>query len=184
MKTLNHALSALALCLAAGSAAAANDVRLSPANATLNPGDTVELTLSGSNFADVMIGGGVSLAWNPDVLDLASVTVDASTWELARNGGQLDPASGTLSGMFFASFAGRSGSFDIATLRFTADGPGSTTVALSDAVGQPFANELAEVVSANYGNASITVSAVPEPGTWALFALGAAGLVVLRRRGA
>lgn len=180
MKTLKTLAAVATLAGAAGTALAANDVSLSPASSTVMPGDPVVLTVDATGFADLMLGGGLNFSWDPDVLDLNSVTIPAATWEFARNGGLLDPASGTLSGMFFSSFAGRTGDFPIATLSFTADKPGTTTVTMSLMPTQPFANDLVEVVSVNLHNA--TVTAVPEPGTWALFALGGGLLPLLRRR--
>lgn len=164
--------------LLAGTALAADDVRLGPAAATLQPGETVQLSVSGQDFGSLMLGGGLSFAWNPDVLDLVSVQVDAATWEFARDGGLLDAAAGTLTGMYFASFAGHAGNFPIATLHFAADQPGVTTVAMALFPSQPFANELGEVVDVNLVGSTITVGAVPEPGAWALLL---AGLLALPR---
>ncbi|MBL8306791.1 MAG: hypothetical protein JNM33_08855 [Rubrivivax sp.] len=169
---------ALAAPLLAGTALAADDVRLGPATATLPSGETLQLSVGGENFASLMLGGGLSFSWDPDVLDLASVQVDAATWEFARDGGLLDAAAGTLTGMYFASFNGHAGSFPIATLRFVADQPGITTVAMSLFPSQPFANEMGEVVDVNLFGSRVTVTAVPEPGAWALLL---AGLLALPR---
>lgn len=181
MMNLKTLAAALALAGLAGTASAANDVSLTPANTNLMPGQTVVLSIGGSGFADLMLGGGLNFSWNPDVVDLTGISLNGSNWEFARNTGLHDPASGTLNSMFFASFAGRTGDFAIGSLTFTADGPGTTTVAMSLFPTQPFANDLGDVVAVNLHNANITV-AVPEPGTWALFALGGGLLPLLRRR--
>ena len=158
---------------------AINQVQLSPSDATLLPGQTLEISISGSGFDTLTVGGGLSLQWNPDVLDLESVVVDATTWEFARNGGLLDAASGTLSDVYFASFIGRSGSFAIATLRFVADRAGTTQVTVSDSASFPFSDAMAEVMSISYGGA--TVGVVPEPAS-ALLLLGGLAAVAARRR--
>jgi hypothetical protein len=180
-RTTAATLATVAAFLAlSGTAQAGNQVQLSPSAATLLPGETLEVTITGSGFETVTVGGGLSLQWNPDVLDLLSVVVDAPTWEFARNGGLHDAASGTLSDLYFASFIGRSGSFAIATLRFVADRPGSTGLAMSGSAGFPFSDEMAEVMSVHYSGASVGV--VPEPAS-ALLLLGGLAAVAARRRG-
>ena len=166
-----------------GAALAANQVSLSPNAGSLLPGQTVDITLSGADFKDMTLGGGVQLQWNPDVLDLDSVVVDATTWEFARSGGVLDAAAGTLSDLYFASFAGRSGGFAIATLRFVADKPGQSSVSLTEAPFFPFSDANGEVMSITYAGASLLVSAVPEPTSGLLLAAGLCGLAWLRRAG-
>lgn len=169
-----------ALWALACGAQAANQVVLSPGASTLQPGQTIELTLSGADFDSLTLGGGVSLQWNPAVLDLVSVNVDAANWEFARSGGLLDAASGTLSELYFASFNGRSGSFNIASLRFVADGPGVSDVTLSGAPAFPFSDEMGEVMAIDFSGARLTVSAVPEPASALLLLAGLCGLA--RRR--
>jgi len=163
-----------------GAAHAAPQVQLSPTTASVLPGGMVELTIAGTGFDMTTVGGGLSLQWNPDVLDLDSVVVDTTTWEFARSGGLLDAASGTLSDLYFASFIGRSGNFGIATLRFVADKPGDTLVAMSASIDFPFADEMAEVMPVGFSGAEITV-AVPEPTTALLLLGGLAGLAWRRR---
>jgi hypothetical protein len=177
---MRHVFPAIATALLfTGAAHAAPQLQISPTTATLLPGEVVEFTITGAGFDRVTFGGGLSLAWNPDVLDLDSVVVDATAWETARGAGLLDAASGTLSDMYFGSFTGRSGSFAIATLRFVADKPGSTLLAMSGSTDFPFADEMAEVMPVAFSNASIT--AVPEPGAALLLLAGLAGLAWRRR---
>ena len=180
MRHTFHALAAALLLT--GAAHAAPQVQISPTTASLLPGEVVDVTITGTGFDMVMVGGGLSLQWNPDVLDLQSVVMD-TTWEFKSTGGELDAAAGTLSDMYFNSFIGRSGSFGIATLRFVADNPGSTQLTMTDAADYPFGDEMAGVVPVSFTGANITVTAVPEPSAALLLLGGLAGLA-WRRRGA
>jgi hypothetical protein len=166
-----------------GPALAANQVSLQPSVSSLLPGQTVEITLTGADFKDMTLGGGVQLQWNPDVLDLDSVVVDATAWEFARSGGVLDAAAGTLSDLYFASFAGRSGGFAIATLRFVADKPGQSDVSLTEAPFFPFSDANGDIMGITYTGTSLLVSAVPEPTGGLLLVAGLCGLARLRRVG-
>jgi MYXO-CTERM domain-containing protein len=74
------------------------------------------------------------------------------------------------------------GFFPIATVRFAGIGEGSTAIELSASATQPFASDQAQLITVNFLNAQATVSAVPEPAAWVMFALAAALLPVLRRR--
>jgi hypothetical protein len=180
MNRFTSTIAAWSLAALAGHASAANDVVLTPAASTLDIGAQVQLQLRGQSFADLILGGGLNLQWDPAVLAFDGGTIDPAAWEFARNLGQLDAAAGTLTGMFFASFAGNTGSFPIATLTFKALQPGTTPIALSLFTDQPFANSLGQVVGVNLANASVSV--VPEPAPWVLLALAGALWPLLRQR--
>lgn len=183
---LNPILSALALTTMLSSGAnAAGTVVATPSSSSVTPGSVIELTISGQAFAEAVVGGGLNFAWNPAVIDLQSVTLDTVTWEFLTSAGLHDPASGTLSDVYFNSVRSSlpTGNFSIATLRFVADQPGSTVIAMSVPDTLPFASDAAEVISVGFQNASVAV--VPEPGSWLMLG-GGLGLLALwtRRRSA
>lgn len=177
---MHFPLAAAAALLLAGAAQAAGNVSLSPALTLAAPGQAFSLAVNGSGFADPLMGGGLSFAWDPALMSLAGVSVDGVAWEFASFGGTLDATAGTLEGLFFASFDGHAGSFGIATLDFVAGLPGTGAVTMALDPFQPFINVAGAPVEVSLGSARVTVSAVPEPAAWALMAGGVA--VLLGRR--
>ncbi len=181
-KTLKQTLIAAALAATGLAAQAAGTLAITPASTTVDPGESFVVDLRGVGFDEATFGGGASLSWNPDVIDLTSVSIDATEWSFARSTGLLDAASGTLSDLYAVTFTPKIGDFLIARLTFTADRTGTTALNISASPDQPFSNELEEAISLRFDGAQVTVTAVPEPGTWALMVAGLAALPWLRRR--
>lgn len=155
-------------------AQAGGTLAITPAALTVAPGDSFAVQVRGIDFTDQVVGGGFNLSFDPGVLSLLSVSVDTATWEFVSSSGQIDNAAGTLTDVYFNSFRPQlpTGSFSVATLEFRALTPGSSSSLLSGSPTFPFADDLGEVISVTFQGADLTVSAVPEPGSAALWAMG------------
>jgi hypothetical protein len=103
-------------------------------------GQTLTLVLAGQSFDHPTEGGGFDLTFDPAVVQVSGVTVDAATWEFFTKNGTVDNARGTLTDLIFASFAGRSGNFPIATITFTTVAAGSPSLHITESAVNPFAS--------------------------------------------
>lgn len=180
---LHHTLLASATLLAC-LAAQAQTVSITPSLTNVNLGDTFSVDVAATGFPDKIFGGGYNLAFDPAIVQLDAITIPAS-WEFATSTGLLDPASGTVSDVYFNTFvAPVKGDFLTATLKFTAVGSGTSAISVSESGSFPFGNELGNPVAVTYVNGSVNVAAVPEPGSLSLLLTGVAymGLIGWRKR--
>lgn len=184
MKTLRQLACSAALLGCALAAQAAGTLVITPADTTVAPGNSFAVQVRGSGFTDNVVGGGFNLRFDPGVLSLLSVSVDTVVWEFASSNGQIDNTAGTLADVYFNSFRAQlpTGSFNVATLQFSALAAGSSAVQLSASPTFPFADDLGAVIDVAFQGAGVTVSAVPEPASAALWALGLLGVAGLRQR--
>ena len=167
-------------------------VQISPANETIIVGGSFALTVQGIDFA-LTYGGGFTLTWDANSLNLVSTELDIAT-ELFNNGlggNNVSIAQGKLDVIRAVSpTVSLSGNFDITTLIFTAASPPGVTD-ISFVASQPaWVDEndvvLASALQPNYVGASITITTpegiVPVPAAVWLFGSGLVGLIGVARR--
>lgn len=182
MNSIKSLVAALALAGLGTVASANGSLVFSPSASTALVGEIVVVEVRGQGFTDNVIGGGFDLNFDPAVLSLGSVEIDTTVWAFITNPGTIDNAAGTLTAVWFNAFNPLpTGNFPIATLQFTALAPGHSTLQLLANAAFPFVSDQVELIAVDFGNLG-DVSVVPEPSTWASFALGLALLPWLRRR--
>lgn len=186
MKTFNKLSAALALAALAAlgsSAQAAGSLVLTPAAGSVQVSNTFSVQVRGDSFSDIVGGGGFDLSFNPAVLQLESVTINAALWEFDPRAGAINNAAGTLTTASFATFvASPTGSFLAATLNFTAKAEGVSAMTLAASSLAVFATSAGDPITVNFGSGSMAVTPVPEPTTWASMAFGLALMPMLLSR--
>ena len=166
------------------SQAHAQSLIIEPGSTTVEPAASFSLTVSGKDFDTAIVGGGFNLSFDPTMLRLDSMTIPSS-WEFFRSTGLLDAASGTVTDVSFNTFtAPKAGTFEAATLFFTAVGTGTSQVTLSASVPYVFADVDVNTVTPSFGSATVTVTvtAVPEPEALSLLLCGLGVLGLMRQR--
>lgn len=173
---------ALALPLAAAPAGALNVLRLEAPGGPVAVGESLDVALA-LDFDEVTLGGAVTLAYEPTVLELLSVSFDAGLPDdpdFRCPGGGGGPVS-CPSEPGFVAFGGLDGlpagsALPVATVRFRGLAPGTSALGLSEAL--PFSDEAGAALDVSFVGTSTRV--VPEPALGLL--LGVAALAAARRR--
>jgi hypothetical protein len=153
-------------------------VDVDPVNTFLNLGDETAITLRGNYVGEGnLLGGAVDLIFDPTVVHVLNVALLAPT-DIAGQAGTIDNDLGRVDTIAFASFAGVTGSFQLASVTLKAVGAGTSSLTLSDANDAiyvwandvpPF-GEAVTFIQDNVGEISVAV--VPEPETWAMLLAG------------
>ena len=167
------------------------NVSLAPSSQGAAIGDELQLQILGDYIGPAtLLAGAVDLSFDPAALSITSVSVAAGLGDVAKSNGSIDNAGGHVTEIGFASFAGVSGPFVMATIQLKVLGAGLTQLQLSDAgsaelvwVNSDFAaNIFGDTVFPQFSGASIDVSAVPLPLPAAMLGSALLGLLAATRR--
>lgn len=155
-------------------------VRFDPSSLTVNLGNVFSMDIIAEGFTTTTEGGGLNLSFDQSIVNVNSVSLDATVWEFFTTTGIVNNGTGTVSDMIFASFAGRTGNFDIGTVFFTAIGPGTSNLGLTSSLLNPFAGG-GEVIPVTFTNGSVSVVPLPAALWFLLSGMGTLWLAAKRR---
>ncbi len=179
-KRMSKFFSVLCLFSISSVATAAPTVGFDNSNISVKVGDIFSVNVIGNDFLADVDGGGFNLLFDKALLKIDSITVLTSLWEFLPQNGTINNADGTASEIQFNTFAHHNkGTFNIASLQFTALSAGIGQLNLSESINNPFASG-GDAINPTFlaGNVKVA-SAVPLPGAlWLMMSsLGALGLM-------
>jgi hypothetical protein len=186
LKKIAWHFSLIATILLISGAVNAATISVLPAGQNVLQGANIPIAISGSEFSSGTMGGGLTINWNPSVLQFVSISTNPFPGDKFFGSTDTTTASsGSLNFSVGSFFTGATGpSFDIATLAFTAIGLGSSLIDLGFKLGDVWVdsdfNELSPQPTLIDG--SVQVNAVPIPAAVWLLGSGVVGLVALTRR--
>lgn len=166
--------------LLSATATEAATVRFDPSSLTVNLGNIFSMDIIAEDFTTTTEGGGLSLSFDESIVNVNSVALDTSVWEFFTDPGTINNGTGLVSDMIFASFAGRTGNFDIGTVFFTAIGPGTSNLGLTSSLLNPFAGG-GEVIPVTLTDGSVSVVPLPAALWFLLSGMGTLWLAAKRR---
>ena len=98
---------------------------------------TVDIVMTGFPTTE---GGGLTLTFNPDVVQVIGVELNAAAWSFATRDGIVDNANGRISDLLFSSLAGVAGDALIATVTLETIATGRSRLKLVESQLNPFAS--------------------------------------------
>ena len=114
-------------------------VGFSPSRLTTSVGDTVTVDVIMQNFP-ISEGGGITIRFNPAVVQVIRTEVDMDTWSYVGSAGIIDNEGGTVSNILFSSFTGVSDTALIATVQFEAVKSGNAKLRIEASSLNPFSS--------------------------------------------
>jgi len=132
-------------------------VSLSESSVQLAKDDTVTIDVVMKDFP-LTEGGGVTVRYNPGLLQANKVTVYSDSWTFVNHPGEIDNAVGVISNILVSSYKGISGDDVIATIEFSAKNSGNGNIALELSTKNPFASN-GEEIDVKFENSEISVLA-------------------------
>lgn len=166
----------LCVFLFSGCISAAN-ITWGSASSNVSSGDVFTIDIVGTGFISNVDGGGVGFAYDSAVLNVQSISIDESVWDLGAGirQGVIDNALGEVNGISVNAWSSVSGSFSVASVTFMAIGTGESALSLFDWSTNPWASN-GQLINPVYTSATVSVSSVPLPASFWLFATGILGL--------
>jgi len=140
MTIINRILAALFAVSLASSVMAAPDVAFDQSKIKLRAGDTFVLNVRMSDFP-LSEGGGITLRFDPSVVQVSEVTIDSGVWDFVNEPGSIDNAGGSVADILFSSYKGVAGDARIATITFTAIHSGKSKVTIEESSFNPFSSD-------------------------------------------
>ena len=123
---------------------------------TVGENDIFTLDVIGTDFISNVDGGGVDLLFDPDILNVLSVTIDDAVWDFAADTGVIDNIAGTVNGIAVAAFSPVTGDFTVASIQFqTIGGIGTSSgLLLSEYALNPWASD-GSLINPSFTNANV-----------------------------
>ncbi|MDH5711111.1 MAG: cohesin domain-containing protein [Gammaproteobacteria bacterium] len=154
-------------------------------NATVAPADTFSLDVIGTGFISNVDGGGVNISFDPNFLNVLSVTIDTVVWDFGPSGistGIIDNVAGTVNGIMVNAISAIPTDFTVASIQFQQVGAGtSSALNITEYALNPWASGGSAINPAFVGG-NVSLSAVPVPAAIWLFGSGIVAFSTLVRR--
>jgi hypothetical protein len=158
------------------------------ASTNVNVNDSFTVDIIGTGFTSNVDGGGVNFAFNSSVLNVTSISINESVWNLGAgiNTGTIDNASGVVTGISVNAWDDVFGDFTMASVTFQAIGSGVSSLIMGEWGTNPWASG-GSLLNPDFGAGSVTVaetpiSAVPVPAAIWLFGSGLISLIGFSKR--
>jgi hypothetical protein len=119
---------------------AAPTVGFNEAKVTAGLGDTITLDIVMADFPRTE-GGGLTLKFNPKVIQVTGVELNDDLWSFATRSGSVNNVKGEVTDLLFSSFAGVSGTAVIATVTVETVDKGRSRLKLIESQLNPFASD-------------------------------------------
>jgi hypothetical protein len=145
-------------------------------------GEAFSVEISGLEFPESQ-GGGFNLSYDPSVLNVTDVAIDdLNTWTFVNDSGSIDNVNGELNDVLVSDFPGVSGDFNVATISFLTVGAGTSALALTESLINPWASDGVAIHPTQVSDALVQVQVVPVPAAFWLLASGLIGLLSVAKR--
>lgn len=120
----------------------AADISFSPNPGNVSQNNLFTLDITGTNFQVDIYGGGVGFVFDPNILQVLSVSIDPAIWNFVNREGTIDNVTGTVSDILVSAFPGViTTNFVVATIEFQAVSGGSSNLVLNESPINPFASD-------------------------------------------